>query len=153
VADVAAAVGLSLAIENHGDLTAREVMEIIERADRPNLGVTLDTLNLPRLGDDMVEGARILAPRTLLVQMKDHVPTDDHTVLGGAVCTALGEGAAPLDEVLDVLDAAGFDGPVCVELASLGPGDVDELAMVERSIDWLRGHVPGRPERLPQPSV
>jgi hypothetical protein len=31
---------------------------------------------------------------------------------------------------------------VCVELASLGPADVDELAMVERSVTWLRDHVP-----------
>lgn len=143
-ADRAAEVGLSLAIENHGDLTAAELDELIDRADRPNLGVTLDNLNLIRLGDGMVEGTQRLAPRTLLVQLKDHEPTDDHTVWGGAVCTALGEGVAPLDEILDVLDEAGFEGPVCVELASLGSGPVDELAMIERSVAWLREHVPGQ---------
>ena len=118
-ADRAAEVGVALAIENHGDLRAAELQELIERVGRPNLGVTLDTLNLPRVGDDMLEGTRTLASRVLLVQMKDHVATPDHRVEGGAICTALGEGVAPLDEVLAVLDGVGFVGPVCVELASL----------------------------------
>jgi sugar phosphate isomerase/epimerase len=143
-ADRAATVGLSLAIENHGDLRAAEIVQILERVDRPNLGVTLDTVNLPRVGDDMLEGAALLAPYVLLVQMKDHVPTPDFTIDGGAVCTALGEGVAPLVEVIAILEAAGYSGVVCVELASLGPGgdEVDELAMVARSVGWLREHVP-----------
>ncbi|CAN5640945.1 hypothetical protein BH23CHL8_BH23CHL8_30180 [soil metagenome] len=144
VADIAAGAGLALAIENHGDLTAAEVMEVIDRADRPNLGVTLDNLNLIRLGDDMIGGTRSLAPRTLLVQLKDHEPTPDPTIWGGPVCTALGEGVAPLTEILGVLDEAGYQGAVCVELASLGSGDVDELAMIERSVAWLRANLPGR---------
>ena len=58
------------------------------------------------------------------------------------MCTALGEGIGPLPELLAILERAGFDGPVCVELASLGGGPVDELAMIERSVAWLRAHVP-----------
>jgi sugar phosphate isomerase/epimerase len=141
VADRAADDGIALAIENHGDLTAAQVREVIERADRPNLGVTLDNVNLIRLGDDMLEGTRALAPLTLMVQLKDHLPGDPF-VWGGPVCTALGEGVADLDAILAILADAGFDGAVCVELASLGGGDVDELALVERSVAWLRDHIP-----------
>ena len=72
---------------------------------------------------------------------KDHLPGDP-TVVGGPVCTALGAGVAPLEAIVDLLAAAGFDGPVCVELASLGPGPVDELELIERSVDWLRVHLP-----------
>jgi sugar phosphate isomerase/epimerase len=140
-ADRAGQVELALAIENHGDLRADEVMEVIERAGRPNLGVTLDNVNLIRLGDDMIEGTRVLAPRTLLVQLKDHLPGDP-TVWGGPVSTAQGEGVADLAGVLAVLEECCFDGPVCVELASLGAGRVDELAMIERSVKWLRENVP-----------
>ena len=61
---------------------------------------------------------------------------------GGPECTTLGEGVADLDGLIGILAEAGFDGAVCVELASLGPADVDELAMVERSVSWLREHVP-----------
>ena len=99
-------------------------------------------MNLVRVGDDMLEGTRILAPMTLLVQLKDHPPTPDPTIWGGAQSVALGEGVAPLDEIVTILAAAGYDGAVCVELASLGGQDVDELAMIERSIIWLRGHLP-----------
>ncbi len=57
---------------------------------------------------------------------------------------------ADLDGLIAILAEAGFDGPVCVELASLGPDDVDELAMIERSIAWLREHLPApAARRLP----
>ena len=79
---------------------------------------------------------------TLLVQLKDH-GAGDPPCRGGPVSTALGEGVADLDGLIAILAAAGFDGPVCVELASLGPDDVDELAMVDRSVAWLRAHLPG----------
>ncbi len=141
-ADIAAEHGVRLALENHGDLRARDILELFERVDRPDtMGVCLDNVNLPRVGDDMAEGTRALAPYTLLVQLKDHL-AGDPTVPGGPVCTALGEGVADLDGLIDILARAGFDGPVCVELASLGPDDVDELAMVERSVAWLRAHLP-----------
>jgi sugar phosphate isomerase/epimerase len=136
-ADHAADRGIGLALENHGDLRVADILELFSLVDRSNLGVCLDNVNLLRVGDDMAEGTRALAPHTLLVQLKDH-EAGDPTVWGGPVCTALGEGVADLDAVLAILAAAGFDGPVCVELASLGPDDVDEIAMIERSVTWLR---------------
>lgn len=136
-ADHAASVGLSLAIENHGDVSAGELDELIRSVERPNVGVTLDNVNLLRRGDDMVEGTRLLAPHTLIVQMKDHEPTDDPNQPGGPVCTPLGAGVAPLDATLDVLGESGFEGPVCVEIATVR-GDVDELAWLEESVAWLR---------------
>ena len=149
-ADRAASSGVRLGLENHGDLRVADILERFERVDRPDtLGLCLDNVNLIRVGDDMAEGTRALAPHTLLVQLKDHLPGDP-TVWGGPVCTALGEGVADLEGLIAILAEAGFDGPVCVELASLGPVDVDELAMIERSIGWLRRHLPasgpsGRP--------
>ena len=115
---------------------------LIERVDRPNVGVTLDNVNLIRLGDDMLDGTRILAPLTRMVQLKDHL-AGDPTVWGGPICVALGEGVADLPAILAILGDAGFGGAVCVELASLGGDQVDELAMIERSVEWLRRSLPG----------
>ncbi len=141
-ADLAADRGIRLALENHGDLRVRDILALFDAVDRPRtLGACLDNVNLIRVGDDMAEGTRALAPQTLLVQLKDH-EAGDPTVTGGPVCTALGEGVADLDGLIAILATAGFDGPVCVELASLGPVDVDELAMIDRSMAWLRAHIP-----------
>jgi hypothetical protein len=41
---------------------------------------------------------------------------------------------ADLEGLIRILADGGFDGPVCVELASLGSVDVDELAMIEHSV-------------------
>jgi sugar phosphate isomerase/epimerase len=140
--DYAASRGVRLGLENHGDLRVADMLAILARVDRPDvLGVTLDNVNLIRLGDDMAEGTRALAPATFLVQLKDH-RSGDPTVWGGPECTTLGEGVADLDGLLGILAEARYDGPVCVELASLGRKDVDELAMVERSVSWLREHLP-----------
>ena len=140
--DRAADVGLRLALENHGDLRVEDILDLFVRVDRPSaFGVCLDNVNLIRVGDDMAEGTRVLAPYTLLVQLKDH-RAGDPTVPGGPVCTALGEGDADLDGLIAILAGAGYRGPVCVELASLGSSDVDELAMIERSVAWLRDHLP-----------
>lgn len=141
-AERAAAAGVRLAIENHGDLRAEDLLEILARVGSPDLGITLDNVNLVRVGDDMLAGTRALAPHTLLVQLKDHPPTPDPTVWGGPLSVALGEGIAPLGEIVAILAAAGYDGPVAVELASLGGTDVDELAMIERSVRWLRANLP-----------
>jgi len=141
-ADHAADRGLRLALENHGDLRVRDLLAILDTVGRPAaLGVCLDNVNLIRVGDDMAEGTRALAPHSLLVQLKDHEPGDP-MVWGGPVSTALGEGAADLDRLIAILAGVGFDGPVCVELASLGSGEVDELEMIDRSVAWLREHVP-----------
>jgi len=90
-ADAAASLGVRLALENHGDLRASDILDLFERVGSPDLGVCLDNVNLVRVGDDMLEGTRALAPHTLLVQLKDHLPGDP-TVPGGPVCVALGEG-------------------------------------------------------------
>jgi sugar phosphate isomerase/epimerase len=141
-ADYAGERGVRLGIENHGDLRVADLLAILERVGRPDvLGITLDNVNLIRVGDDMADGTRALAPHTLLVQLKDH-RAGDPTVWGGPECTVLGEGVADLDGLIDILATAGYDGPVCVELASLGPDDVDELAMVADSVRWLRAHLP-----------
>ena len=107
-AEGAAEMGVGLAIENHGDLRAEEMLEVIERTGATNLGVTLDNVNLIRVGDDMLAGTRALASRTLLVQLKDHPPTPDPVSGVAPVSVALGEGVAPLREVVAILDAAGL---------------------------------------------
>ncbi|MDO7882557.1 sugar phosphate isomerase/epimerase family protein [Salinibacterium soli] len=134
--------GVRLALENHGDLRAVDIVALLDAVALPDsLGVCLDNVNLVRVGDDMLEGTRLLAPHTLLVQLKDH-EAGDPLADGGPVCTALGDGVADLPAILDILQRADYRGDVCVEIASLGSGEVDELDLVGRSVTWLRENLP-----------
>jgi len=130
--------GVRLAVENHGDLRAAELRELIERAGDGALGVCLDTANALRVGDDPLEAAELLAPLTLMVHLKDVEPlTPGLDPVAGPASVPYGEGAVPVDEILATLARSGFDGLVCVELGQLG-ADADELAMVAAGVAWLR---------------
>jgi 3-oxoisoapionate decarboxylase len=127
--------GLTLALENHGDLAAAEIAELLELVE--GLGVCFDTANAVRVGDDPLEAARLLAPWTKLVHLKDVEPPDARTdPIAGPRSVPYGEGVVP---VRDVLDALAADTLVCVELGQLAPG-ADELELVEHSVEWLRAH-------------
>lgn len=134
--------GLQLAVENHGDLTAAELEQLLDATGRPELGVCLDTANLLRLGDDVLAGTRRLAARTLIVHLKDiEAPTATTDPVAGPCSVAFGTGVIPLDGVLTELAAVGFSGPVCVEVAQLAPGS-DERELVRDGVAWLRRFAP-----------
>ncbi len=134
----ARSLGLELALENHGDLTAAEIAVLLRRVDDPALGVCLDTANAARVGDDVLEAAELLAPSVRMVHLKDCEPLAAvRDPVAGPRSVPYGEGVIPVGGVLETLAAAGFDGLVCVELAQLGPGD-DERQLVRDSVRWLR---------------
>ena len=134
----AAEQGIRLAIETHTALPIVALAELIDRADAPNLGVVLDTANVVRVGSDLMEATRMLAPMTDMVHVKDlDLSEADFGNPGGWwPCTSLGQGDLDLLGVLAELHSAGFNGLACVELATLPPGS-EEDHMVEESITWL----------------
>jgi len=136
-AAAAAAFGVTLAVENHGDLTVPELTELLERVGRENVGVCLDVANVMRLGEDPIEGAGALAGSVRMVHLRDSDDPAGAEPVTGPRVRAYGEGVVPIETVLDVLAHAGFSGPVCVELAQLGEGD-DEREIVAACVDWLR---------------
>jgi sugar phosphate isomerase/epimerase len=139
-------VGLDLALENHGDLTAVEISQLLARVDEPALRVCFDTGNAMRVGDDPVEAARLLSPAVRMVHLKDCEPLDGVSdPVAGPRSLPYGTGVIAIETVLDLLERAGFEDLVCVELAQLGPG-VDERELVADSVRWLR-------ERAREPSA
>ena len=63
--------GIVLALENHIDLTADEMVEVVGSLDSPWLGVCLDTGNNLRLHEDPVVVAEKLAPFARATHIKD----------------------------------------------------------------------------------
>lgn len=140
--EVAAAAGVALAIENHGDLTAAALVELLDRCD--GLGVCFDAANALRVGDDPVAAATLLAPAVRMVHLKDCEAGLGADAVAGPCSVPYGAGVVGVEAVLAALrpalaGGAGADGvPVCVELAQLGPEAGDERALVADGVAWLR---------------
>lgn len=144
VAERAASAGLPVAIETHCDLSVDGLLELVESVDRPGLGVVFDTANVVRVGDDLLRAAKVLAPHTLMLHVKDIdlAASAEPGVPGGWwPCVPLGAGDLELVEALTLFHDAGFDGLACVEVADV-PSGSDEDAIAEESVRWLRAITP-----------
>ncbi len=143
--------GVVLAIENHIDLTADELVELIEEVRSPWLGVCLDTVNNLRLLEDPMQVVARLAPYTRATHLKDCVafrgsPRD----FAFWPSVPLGQGIIEIPEVLRLLGKAGYAGLLAIEIDYLHPtwpGDEDEA--VAASVSYLRG-LPSPAEASPR---
>jgi sugar phosphate isomerase/epimerase len=138
---VAASEGVSLAIENHIDYDADEILRLVEEVDSPFFGVTLDTANFLRVLDDPVAATEKLAPHVLATHIKDIEPMKGRSVRAWNyfACVAAGEGLVEIDAIVAILARAGYRGLLAFETdmpAARWLGREDE--MVERSVAYLK---------------
>ncbi len=69
--EVLATFGMKLAIENHMDLRAGELIDVVKRVESEHIGVCLDTGNSIALLEDPMEVVEALAPWALTTHIKD----------------------------------------------------------------------------------
>jgi sugar phosphate isomerase/epimerase len=129
--------GLDLGIENHADLTAGELVDIIQEVGAPNLGVCLDLANTIRVGDDALDAARTLAPHVLAMHVKD-VDVRGAFGLAGPPSVPLGTGSLPVLEALEVVIRHRPDAWLLVEIAQIEDPHAREEEWVSRDITWIR---------------
>lgn len=130
--------GVSIALENHGDLLAHELREIIEGVGHPCFGACVDVGNNVALGEDALRCTSILAPFAKSVHLKDGRLRN-----GTIEYTALGEGDLPLREICSVLERAAPDVALMVEVPSRPRGSATEtlaaeFAAVQRSVRYAQ---------------
>lgn len=127
-----------LAIENHIDFLADELVDLIETVGSPWLGVCLDTANNLRMLEDPMEVVRKLAPHARATHIKDVAPwRGSPRDFAFWASVPLGRGLIDIGQTCAMLDAAGYDGLLALEIDFLHPdhGDID--AAVKASIDHL----------------
>lgn len=131
--------GVIIAMENHIDYTASEILDLINRVGSRNLGVNFDTGNALRLFEDPVEEAKILASHIYATHIKDVSPKR-----GGSPqewnfweSVPAGVGLVDIPGVIRVLKDAGYGGVLAVELDCLRD-DWEEDQAVEMSVNYLR---------------
>jgi sugar phosphate isomerase/epimerase len=123
LSEAAQAVQVHLAIEpmhlgcraNHSFIhTIEEAMQIVAAVDHPHLGLALDLYHVG-LDDRLLEWLPMIQSSLKLVQLADA----KHAPLGEENRCMLGTGTVPLTDVLQTLQAIGYEGYCEVEL--MGP--------------------------------
>src|SRR4051794_34951680 len=120
----AAEKGVTLALENHGGITATpdQLLKLVKAVDAPNFGVNLDTGNF-RGANPYADLARI-APYAVNVQVKTEISRDGKA-----------KEEADLARVVAILREARYSGYVVLEYEA----SEDPMTAVPRHIQTLRG--------------
>ena len=151
-ADAAEKADVTLALENHLDLSTDQMCELITTIDSPRLRVCLDTANNLRLLEDPLRAAERLAPYAAATHVKDVTAWRGHPgEFGFWPSVPLGQGAVDLPGVLAALHGVGYRGLLAVEIDYLHPRypGAEEDA-VRESVAHLRHLLAGMPD-APQP--
>ncbi len=85
--EIAAAKNIKLALENHSDFYMEQLEEIVLKCGSPFFGITLDSANAFRIGEDELETVKRLAPYAFHLHLKDYVTAPE--VEGGVRHVAL----------------------------------------------------------------
>lgn len=109
---------LRIAVENHIDYNADEILQIIEGVGSEYLGVNFDTGNFLRLLDDPIRGMEMLAPYVAATHVKDLLP--DRNVSPNEwyyfAGVPIGEGLIDNKKLAKLLQKENFTGFLAVEI-------------------------------------
>ena len=135
--------GIVLAVENHIDMLADEMVELITSIDSPWLGVCLDTGNNLRMFEDPLVVAQKLAPFARATHIKDLTAyrgnPRDFTFWPSV---PLGDGICEIAQIVGFLQAARYQGLLAVEGGLSSPrGIKSEDSAIATSVKRLRAMV------------
>jgi sugar phosphate isomerase/epimerase len=126
VRGMAADLGVSIAVENHQDITSRELVALCEAVDSSWVGVTLDSVNPLAVVEDQLVFARTIAPFLKNVHLKDYriYATPQGYRL---VRCPIGEGVMETAALLDLFAREAPSALVSIELGALFARHVEFL--------------------------
>ena len=134
LADAADAVGVVVALEIHGDIMASSdvTLPLIAKIGRDSVKVNYDTANVEYYSGDLaVDDLPKIADQLVHVHLKDTTGGK-----GNWNFPAIGDGHVDFGRVLGILDDAGYEGPLSVEIEFQGepwPSLDDVNAAMRRS--------------------
>lgn len=128
--------GVSLAIENHHDVTADELAGLLEAVDHPRIGVCFDTGNALGVFEDPLVSAKRLARWTLDVHLKAYA------VLPGNLLEATGDDQVNRDDGCTLVN-------IPIGMAADALRDLLRMLMSESMADTLTVNVESSVELIP----
>ena len=131
--------GIVMALENHIDLTADQMIDLITGIDSPWLRVCLDTGNNLRLHEDPLVVAEKLAPFARATHVKDiSVRRGDPKDFAFWPSVPLGKGLVDIGKILGFLKKAHYKGLLAIEVDYLHPVHGEEDTAVVASVKYLK---------------
>ncbi|NTU79731.1 MAG: sugar phosphate isomerase/epimerase [Chloroflexales bacterium] len=124
--------GITLALENHQDLTTDDLLHVV--AEVGGIGVTFDPVNALIVAEDPFTAVHRLAPHICNVHLADYIAYPSHEGWRLVRC-ALGEGDLNLRRLLVLLAALAPAAPCQIELVSHSARHVRLLTDA-----WWRGY-------------
>ena len=113
MADAAAASGVALYIETHGEFSRGEdVRSVIDLIGKRNVFAIWDVIHTLEYGEDPRRSVEVLSDRLAHVHIKDGVRVDGKVQY---LHTDLGKGTVPFGDVLRILEGSGYAGFVSLE--------------------------------------
>jgi sugar phosphate isomerase/epimerase len=115
---IAESYGVKIAVENHIDFRADEMLEMVQAVNSPNFGINCDTGNFLRLLDDPIEGMKKLAPYVLSTHIKDLVVNPEAKVNDWYFFSGVPVGQGMVDNMTlaEILSQNGYTGFLAVEI-------------------------------------
>jgi sugar phosphate isomerase/epimerase len=154
--DRAAALGVTIAIQNHHDLALHTdaLLELLGDIDRPNCKLGFDAWSPALRGEHVYEAARKAAPHTIITTNADYIRVPRHRYRPELVnyepvspdwvrAVPFGKGFIDYVAFFAGLRDGGFDGIATYEMCSplRGGGSPENLDACARSyLKWLRTH-------------
>ena len=137
--------GLKIAIENHCDLFADEVVWLVKKLNHPQIGACCDTINSLILGEGIAECVKKMAPYCYCVHFCDNKIFADPDGTHSLGC-AIGDGDVDVVEIMKILRAEAPEELDTIDLEielplsgySLEEGRQKELEGMRKSIKFMR---------------
>ncbi|GAN82111.1 sugar phosphate isomerase/epimerase family protein [Acidocella aminolytica] len=127
-----------LAIENHIDLLADELVELIETVNSPWLGVCLDTANNLRMLEDPLQATLKLVPYARTTHIKDvRARSGNPHDFSFWPSVPLGQGLIDLPVILAALKAQNYKGLLALEVDYLDPEYENHEQVISDSIAYI----------------
>ena len=126
--------GLTVALENHTEYSADQMLRIVDEVGLDNFKITLDTGNCMYIGEDPIETVEKLAPFTAYTHVKDMKKTGPFMM-----SVPLGRGDVGIAAVVEALRKSGYNGlyNIEVDLPIWETGKEDRY--LQESIEFMLG--------------
>ena len=134
---------IKLAIENHTDCYASELIWLLDLIDHPLVGCCIDTVNPLMVGENPMDAITLLAPLSFTNHFRDSVIQQTRYGCRIVGC-ALGDGDIDLVGAYELLKAAPYTNRINIEIALDVPIESMDKALdmenqaIEKSIQYCR---------------